>query len=154
MKTLIAFLILSGFYLFTNAQVGEPPVKAPFKKLDLYCVNDWWNHAKQVKDSPNLIIDVDVPRNEVICFGIYTTHNNIMKMTAQFFPLYPDETREVRLELKKDGEWQEVAKEMVNDIGWSALFRIENWDDTKDVPYRLRHGEDAVFQGLKHIVDL
>ena len=29
----------------------------------------------------------------------------------------------------------------MNDIGWSALFRIENWNDTKDVAYRLRHGK-------------
>ncbi|WP_372948977.1 hypothetical protein [Mariniphaga sp.] len=147
MKLLLS-LILSTLYLFTNAQVGEPPVKAPFEKLDIYCVNDWWNHAKQIKNDPNKIIDVDVPRDEVICFGIYTTQNNVMKMTAQLFPLYPDETREVRLELKTNGEWQEVAKEIMNDIGWSALFRIENWDDTKDVPYRLRHGENAEFQGL------
>ncbi len=147
MKLLLS-LILSTLYLFTNAQVGELPVKAPFEKLDIYCVNDWWNHAKQIKNDPNKIIDVDVPRDEVICFGIYTTQNNVMKMTAQLFPLYPDETREVRLELKTNGEWQEVAKEIVNDIGWSALFRIENWDDTKDVPYRLRHGENAEFQGL------
>lgn len=148
MKPLLLSLILSALYLFTNAEVGEPPVKAPFEKLDIYCVNDWWNHAKQIKNDPNKIIDVDVPRDEVICFGIYTTQNNVMKMTAQLFPLYPDETREVRLELKQNGEWQEVAKEMVNDIGWSALFRIENWDDTKDVPYRLRHGDNAEFQGL------
>ena len=44
--------------------------------------------------------------------------------------------------------WQQVAVEKVNDIGWSALFRIENWDNSADVPYRLRHGENAVFEGL------
>ena len=32
--------------------------------------------------------------------------------------------------------------------GWSAHFRIEKWDNTKDVPYRLRHGEKATFEGL------
>jgi hypothetical protein len=69
-----------------------------------------------------------VPRDQAICFGIYTTQNKVMKMTAQLFPLYPSETREVRLELKKNGKWNEVAQATVNDIGWSALFRIENWD--------------------------
>jgi len=132
----------------TKAQFGEPPVKAPFEKLDLYCVNDWWNNAKAVKNDPQKIIDVDVPRDQVVCFGIYTTQNKVMKMTAQLFPLYPNETREVRLELKKNDKWEEVAKAKVNDIGWSALFRIEKWDETKDVPYRLRHGQNAVFEGL------
>lgn len=148
MKTLIASLVLLCAFHTSNAQYGEPPVKAPFQKIDTYCINDWWNHAKEVKNSPNLIIDVDVPRDQVICFGIYTTQNKVMKMTAQLFPLYPNETREVHLELKKNGKWEEVAKEKVNDLGWSALFRIENWDETKDVPYRLRHGSNAVFEGL------
>jgi len=145
---LIFLLLLSGYFMTAKAQSEEPPVKAPFEKLDLYCVNDWWNHARQVKNSPDIILDVDVPRDRVICFGIYTTQNKVMKMTAQLFPLYPNETREVRLELKKNGKWEEAAKEKVNDIGWSALFRIEKWDDTKNIPYRLRHGKDAVFEGL------
>jgi hypothetical protein len=148
MKSLITCFLLSCTFLMTNAQHGEPPVKAPFEKLDVYCVNDWWNHAKSVKNNPAKILDVDVPRDQVICFGIYTTQNKVMKMSAQLFPLYPEETREVRLELKKNGKWEQSAKANVNDIGWSALFRIENWDETKDVPYRLRHGQNAVFEGL------
>lgn len=148
MKYLKLFILLASSFFITKAQIGEPPVIAPFEKIDVYCTNDWWNHAREVKDSPKLILDVDVPRNEVICFGIYTTQNNVMKMTAQLFPLYPKETREVRLELKQDGKWKELAKEKVNDIGWSATFRIEDWDDSKDVPYRLRHGKNAVFEGL------
>lgn len=145
-RLLIIIVLCLSVNLFS--QHSEPPIKAPFNKLDIYCVNDWWNHAKQVKDDPKQIIDVDVPRDEVICFGIYTTQNNILKLSAQLFPLYPEESREVRLELRKNGTWQQVAVEKVNDIGWSALFRIENWDNSADVPYRLRHGENAVFEGL------
>lgn len=148
MKALIGLICLAGSLMIANAQTGEPPVKAPFEKLDLYCVNDWWNHAKAIKNDPNKIIDVDVPRDQVICFGIYTVYNKILKMSAQLFPLYPDETREVRLELKKNEKWEEAAKSKVNDLGWSALFRIENWDETKDVPYRLRHGKNAIFEGI------
>ncbi|RPH90574.1 MAG: hypothetical protein EHM72_19025 [Calditrichaeota bacterium] len=148
MKPLLMLLLLSGSFMTAKAQIGEPPVKAPFEKLDLYCVNDWWNHAKEVKNSPDIILDVDVPRDRVICFGIYTTQNKVMKMSAQLFPLYPHETRQVRLELQTNGKWEEAASEKVNDIGWSTSFRIENWDNTKDVPYRLRHGKDAVFEGL------
>jgi hypothetical protein len=148
MKTLFSFFLISCSFFLVNGQIGNPPVKAPFEKLDTYCVNDWWNHAKQVKNKPDKIIDVDVPRDKVICFGIYTTQNKVMKMTAQLFPLYPNETREVRLELKKKNKWVEVAKEKVNDIGWSALFRIEKWDESKDVAYRLCHGKTAVYEGL------
>ncbi len=148
MKKLITSIFLLCLFLTVKAQIGEPPVTAPFKDIDVYCINDWWNHAKTVKNDPTKILDVDVPREQVVCFGIYTTQNKVMKMTAQLFPLYPKETREVRLELKKKDKWVEVAKAKVNDIGWSALFRMENWDETKDVAYRLRHGEKAVFEGL------
>ncbi len=146
-KTLSTFLFVSLVYTI-SAQVHLPPVIAPFKGIDKYCTNDWWNHADSIRRNPNKIIDVMVPRDQVICFGIYTTHKKVMKMTAQLFPLLPKETREVRLELIKKGKWVEVAKSKVNDIGWSTLFRIENWDETKDVAYRLRHGEKAVFEGL------
>ncbi len=133
--------------LLRGQQMG-PPVKAPFGKLDLYAVNDWWNHAERMKDDPGRIVDVLVPRDQVVCFGIYTVSEDVLKLSAQLFPLYPEETREVRLELKHDGKWEEVAREKVNDLGWSALFRIEGWDSSMDVPYRLRHGKNAVFEGL------
>jgi hypothetical protein len=146
-KITTAFLAL--FLAFMSfAQHGEPPVKAPFEKLDLYCVNDWWVNAEKVKNNPKRIIDVDVQRDEVICFGMYTVQNGVMKMTAQLFPLYPKESREVNLELKKNGKWKKVATEKVNDIGWSTLFRVEKWDESKDVEYRLSHEKGSVFEGL------
>ncbi|MEM9675322.1 MAG: hypothetical protein AAF992_22210, partial [Bacteroidota bacterium] len=119
-----------------------PPVKAPFEKLDTLAVNDWWNRA----DNP--IINMKVDRSEVVCFGMYTVADNTLKLTAQLYPLYPNETREVRLEVQRDGEWQEIQRQEVNDLGWAALFRVEDWDDTQDTPYRLLHGENASFEGL------
>jgi hypothetical protein len=122
---------------------GEPPVKAPFVKgEDSLCVNDWWNRPT------NEIINLKVPRDQVVAFGLYTVANRTLKLSAQLYPLYPNETREVRLEVEKNGEWTEVARQKVNDLGWSALFRVENWDHSKDHKYRLRHGERAAFEGL------
>ncbi|MFY0652788.1 MAG: hypothetical protein JXQ96_12170 [Cyclobacteriaceae bacterium] len=119
-----------------------PPVIAPFDDVDILSINDWWNREE------NKIINLKVDRKDVVAFGIYTVANNTLKLSAQLYPLYPAETREVRLEIKKDGVWNEIAKQMVNDLGWSALFRVENWDSTVDTPYRLLHGEQASFEGL------
>lgn len=119
-----------------------PPVVAPFTGIDTIAINDWWNRK------PNKIIDVNVKREDVVAFGLYTVHNNTLKLSAQLFPLYPDETREVRLEIKKNDKWEEIQKKEIHDLGWSALFRIENWDSTKDVQYRILHGEKASFEGL------
>ncbi len=120
----------------------DVPVRAPFESLDTLATNDWWNRGTSG------IIDLKVPRNEVLAFGMYTVADNTLKMTAQLFPLYPHEKREVRLEVQEGNQWREVQTAEVNDLGWSAQFRVDDWDDTKDVPYRLRHGEEAVFEGL------
>lgn len=121
---------------------GDPPVIAPFTELDTLCVNDWWARK------PSRIIETRVPRDEVIAFGIYTVSAGELKLSAQLFPLYPDESRTVRLELKRDGVWREAARATVNDLGWSALFRLPNWDTTANIHYRLRHGAAALYEGL------
>jgi len=120
----------------------EPPMLAPFTDLDTICTNDWWNRA------PNPIHNVKVERDQVVAFGLYTVAKSTLKLSAQLYPLYPDETRTVRLETLRDGQWQEIATEEVNDLGWSALFRIDNWDASRDVAYRLRHGKNAMYEGL------
>lgn len=125
-----------------NTAEMTPPVIAPFEGLDTLAVNDWWNRAE------TSIIDLKVERSQVVAFGMYTVANNILKLTAQLYPLYPDETREVRLEIMENGSWKEIQVQKVNDLGWSAHFRVENWDSGKDVPYRLLHGEQASFEGL------
>ena len=143
MKYLLPALLAIATASGQPTDPGEAPVKAPFvKKEDSLCVNDWWNRP------PNPIIDLKVPREELICFGIYTVSNRTLKLTAQLFPLYPKESREVRLEFDKNGVWTEVAKQNVNDLGWSTSFRVENWDDSMEVKYRLLHGEKARFEGL------
>ncbi|MEO9891581.1 metallophosphoesterase family protein [Aurantibacter sp.] len=145
-KLTITFLILSvliGCKTEENSKKNEtPPVIAPFTNVDTLAINDWWNRA----DNP--IIDLKVHRDSVVAFGIYTVSKNILKLSAQLFPLYPDETREVRLELQKDGKWEEIQKQTINDLGWSALFRIESWDDTKDTKYRIKHGNNSFYEGL------
>ena len=120
---------------------GDPPVVAPFEKLDTLCANDWWNREA------SKIVDVKVERKDVVAFALYTTHAGILRMSAQLYPLYPSESRTVRLEIQGAEGWTEIAEARVNDIGWSALFEVEGWDGSASVPYRVRHGEEAMFQG-------
>ena len=149
MNLRITFILLSYLLLNSCSQKSpqsseqmSPLVKAPFEKLDTIATNDWWNRK------PNPIIDVNVAREDVIAFGIYTVSDRVLKLSAQLFPLYPDESREVRLQIMKDGKWNTVQSQRINDIGWSALFRVENWDDTKDVTYKLTHGDKASYEGM------
>ena len=142
LRFLIIFSILYlGCQGPTNVTM-QPKVQAPFEKLDTLATNDWWNRAK------NPILDLDVPRNEVIAFGIYTVSHDVLKLTAQFFPLFPNESRDVRFAIKKDGKWEEIATETINDIGWNATFRIENWNSKENIPYQILHGTEATYEGL------
>ncbi len=89
----------------------------------------------------------EVSRDKVICFALYTVQNNVMKLTAQLYPLKPSEDRNVRLEIKQDGKWKQIAKTQVIGKGWTAPFRVERWDSTKDVEYRVLHGKNASYTG-------
>jgi hypothetical protein len=137
------FLVLIGACFTSYAQKTKEAeyVKAPFRRLDRLATNDWW------KRKDNDLINLKVDRKDVVAFGIYTVYNKTLKLSAQLFPLYPEETRTVRLEVKNDGVWKELQTQEVNELGWSALFRVEDWDATQDVPYRIRHGDSAFFEG-------
>ena len=135
-------LIILVTLLVGACQTHSPQyVISPFTALDTLATNDWWNRKT------SKIVNIKVPRDQVIAFGIYTTSNNTLKLSAQLFPLYPEETRTVRLELFKNNQWEQVQSQEVNEIGWSALFRIENWDMNQSIKYKLSHGQNAYFEG-------
>jgi len=95
-------------------------------------------------------VDLSIPevdRKDVICFALYTVHDQTLKLTAQLYPLKNDEARLARLEIKKEGNWVEVAQTEVIEQGWTAPFRVAKWDDANTWQYRVRHGEQAVYEG-------
>ena len=138
--TLIALLV-SG----ARAQEEPMPFGEEFPNLDSFAVGEWWE--KRPGRGPQRPPNMDVPRDEVVAFALYTHDRGVLKMTAQLYPLRPGEPREARLELRRGGEWEEVAKAPVLYPGWSAHFRVENWEGRESVPYRVRHGERAMFEG-------
>lgn len=152
-------------FLFVRSSasaVDDPqPFGGEFPNLDSLTTGDWWvknaaaaaqNAKKKAKGKAGKATpppSMDVPRDEVVCFAYYTHQNSVLKMSAQLFPLKPGEERVARLELKQEnGEWKEVAKGEVHYPGWDAHFRVEGWDGSKNVSYRVRHGEKAMFEGL------
>ena len=119
--------------------IEEQPFGPDFPKLDSDATGQWWQ-----ADKPRLMVE----RDQVLAFAVYTHDRGVLKLTAQLYPLLPDEPRVVRLELRDGDQWKPVASETVHELGWSAHFRIENWDSSRNVPYRLLHGERAQFHGL------
>ena len=125
-----------------------------FQNLDHLSTGEWWKRARPPEvpskkgKPPKRIIELNVPRDQVVAFALYTQDSGILKLSGQLYPLMPEESREVRLETKKGMAWKEIARVQVSYPGWTAHFRVENWDSTQNVPYRVRHGEKASFEGL------
>ena len=130
--------------------IGEQakPFGPDFPRLDSDAVGEWWKTKGKGGNGPRLM----VPRDEVLGFALYTVAHRTLKLTAQLFPLLPEESRDVTLEICPAGddpaEWQEIAVEKVMYPGWSAHFRVQNWDASRDFRYRLRHGDKATFEGV------
>ncbi len=140
------FIFWQGSATRVLAAAGESamPFGAKFPQLDSLTSGEWWKAGNAGKSAPP---PMKVPRDEVVAFALYTTDRGVLKMTAQLFPLMPDEAREMRLEFFRDGKWEEAAKTEVVLPGWSGHFRIGDWDDSLDVRYRVRHGGKAMFEG-------
>ena len=157
------FLKTSPLLLLPGAAIGADellpsPFGARFPNLESLTTGEWWtkgalaavaNGQKKPKGAQPAPPSMDVPREDVVCFACYTQQGGTLKMSAQLFPLKPGEERVARLEAKRDGgEWKEIAKADVLYPGWDAHFRVAGWDGSKNVPYRVRHGEKAMFEGL------
>jgi len=102
---------------------------------------------KRSKGARAVLAIPKVSKDKVICFALYTVHDNILKLTAQLYPLDENDDKTVRLEVKAGGQWKQVARAKVIEDGWTATFRVAGWDASKAAPYRVRHGEAAVYAG-------
>ncbi len=89
----------------------------------------------------------DVARNEVICFCLYTTHRSVLKLNTQLYPLKDGESRKVTLHIDRGNGFEKTAEQDVDTEGWSTVFRVEKWDDTKPAKYRVTHPGGASYEG-------
>lgn len=78
-----------------------------------------------------------------ILFAMHTLSHRVLKLTAQLAPV--DEPGvEAVLEIGDSaGAWKQAAKSPIDRMARTATFRIANWDDTRDTPYRVRYRESA-----------
>lgn len=146
-------VVLCAVWLCAASAAEDPdpqPFGPEFPQLDSDAVGAWWQPTiirqgpqRGQTQSPRLL----VPREQVLAFALYTHDRGVLKLTAQLYPLRPEEPRQVTLELQRDGVWQAAGTAAVLYPGWSAHFRVPDWDNTQTVPYRLRLGDLSEFTG-------
>jgi len=76
-----------------------------------------------------------------ILFAQHTLSRGVLKMTAQMAPVGKADSQSVRLQVKEkdSSDWKTVAEEKIDKLARTATFRIENWDSSRDIPYRLAY---------------
>ncbi len=72
-----------------------------------------------------------------ILFAQHTLSKGILKMTAQMPPISPAESQMVSLQIQNKGAWQTIATSQIQPLARTATFKVADWNDREDVPYRL-----------------
>ena len=78
----------------------------------------------------------------------YTRQGNTVKLSAQMPPLGEADAKEVKLDLKQNGQWSEAAAAVIDPLARTAIFRTEV--PAGAVEYRVRYpwkGRDAEWSG-------
>lgn len=83
-----------------------------------------------------------------ICFALYTVHKQILKLTAQFYPIKDYNPFIAELQIKIDEKWETVQESRIQYPGYTAHFRIENWDDTQEKAYRVAYKNEFFYDGI------
>ncbi len=65
----------------------------------------------------------------------------VMKMSALTGPLGEKDNQHVELQIQKDGEWKTLGTAKLDTDAWTATFRIANWNEKSETPYRLVYRE-------------
>jgi len=69
----------------------------------------------------------------------YTLSNDILKITAQMAPIAKTDSQKVSFEIEKEGVWQKLSQTSIITPGYTATFRIPNWNSSSDISYRIKY---------------
>jgi hypothetical protein len=65
----------------------------------------------------------------------------VMKISALLGPVGEKDNREVDLEVQRNGQWESLGSETLDPAAWVSTWRIPNWDEKEDTPFRLVYRE-------------
>ena len=76
-----------------------------------------------------------------VLWTMYTLSNKTVKLMALLPPVGNDDNQEVSLQIKKGENWEIVGSQTLEPDSRTAIFKLENWDDTQDADYRFEYIE-------------
>ena len=73
-----------------------------------------------------------------------TSEGFVMKLSAYVGPIGSKDNQTVELQIQQGNQWKPIGIETINHEGWIATFRIPNWDETQDTPFRVVYLEKHI----------
>ena len=124
--------LIGNVALVSNHQLPVRGGKARQTPAGRYWFSDWRLSGTKVEAHPE---DAFGP----ILFAMHTLSRGVLKMTAQMPPIGPNESQTIHLEILKENQnqWTRIASSTIDPLSRTATFRVVDWDDQRDVPYRL-----------------
>jgi len=118
---------------FGNAPAGPAaPKKGPSIETDRWWFADWRIAGSKVAAHSERAFGP-------LFFNQYTLHARTLKMTVQLPPLGARDDTRVRLQTQRGNTWTTVAEAEIHRAARTATFRVERWDDSLDIPYRIAY---------------
>jgi hypothetical protein len=96
-----------------------------------YWFDDWTASGDKITWRPERM-------NGPVLAALHTLSRGTLKLTAQFPPIGAEDSQTARLEIQgDDGAWTLADEKPIVEDSYTATFRVENWDGSRDVPYRV-----------------
>ena len=100
-------------------------------KLSRFWFSEWKAKGGMVEARPDLAFGP-------ILYAMHTLSRGTLALTAQMPPLGEKEANSVRLDAKDgSGKWTKQAFAQIDPLSRTATFRVKEWDDSRDVAYRV-----------------
>ncbi|WP_158969592.1 alkaline phosphatase D family protein [Paraglaciecola sp. L3A3] len=61
----------------------------------------------------------------------------VMKLSAYTGPIGNKDNQKIELQVQRNNQWISLGKQTINHDGWLATFRIANWSEKQDTPFRV-----------------
>ena len=107
-----------------------PENVAETKPAGLYAFSDWTMAGTKIAAAPEQAFGP-------ILWTLYTLSDRVMKMTAQMPPIGEADSDTVQLQVRTGTTWKTIASSPIDPLACTATFRVPDWDETKDTPYRV-----------------
>ena len=129
---------LAGNLCLVTSAPGQPNAKRPALRVSF---KDWRAGGEGIGKTA-------VEPFGPILWTQFTRQNNVVKCSVQMAPMGEADAKEVKLDLKRDGEWREAGSAAIDPLSRTALLKIDV--PAGAVDYRVRYpwqGRDTEWSG-------